>query len=86
MIPRTTTPCTTPRTSLARFPGRVAAPLVLLLASTLAVTAGCSAQARNESCREKAEELRRAQNDNILDPFDIRRLRSQGCLDASVYG
>lgn len=67
-------------------PTRIAAPLALLLASTLALTAGCSVQAREESCREKAEDARDRQDDGILDPQDIRELRSQGCLDASVYG
>ena len=57
--------------------------LTLLLAAALA---GCSAQARAESCEEKADELRAKQDDNILDPFDIRRLRSQGCLDVNAFG
>ena len=62
-----------------------AATLATLLAGAVAL-AGCSAQARAESCEQKAEELRAKQDDGILDPFDIRRLRSQGCLNVSAFG
>ena len=69
--------------TLSRAPVSATAALLMLASAALA---GCSAQARSESCAEKADELRAQQSDGVLDPAEIRELRSQGCLNVSPYG
>ena len=69
------------------MPPLIRSAAILALVSVAAGSlSACSAQARAESCEEKAEQLRAAQDDNILGPRQIRRLRSQGCLNVSAFG
>lgn len=60
--------------------------MLALLGIVGATLPGCTAQARETNCRAEAERLRAKDDENILDPIAIRRLRSRGCLDVSVYG
>lgn len=67
------------------FPVRALA-MLALLGVVGATLPACSAQARETNCRAEAERLRAKDDENILDPLAIRRLRSRGCLDVSAYG